>query len=110
MVPPPRIHLERCDSASAHAHDQKAPARDLEACGFRRLGAWCIEPIKGMMATAFAHGEQSLCAVVYTHSLAGSWVDIVAKSEAGRSLTVSSRRWARNSTGVPGMRRFTTAA
>lgn len=89
MVPPPRIHLALTKLAGKHAQDVKLKGRELEANGFTRIGTYRADPMRGLLLTAYSHAGHALCAVVYTHPLAGSFVDMVAKNEAGRSLTVT---------------------
>lgn len=89
MVPPPRIHLSLTKPSGKHAQDVKVKGRELEANGFTRIGTYRADPMRGLLLTAFSHAAHSLCAVVYTHPLAGTFMDIVAKNEAGRSLTVT---------------------
>jgi len=90
MVPPPRITLAPARPTSAHARDIRRYARDLEARGFTRIGTFRPEPMRGIILTAFVQPHDSLCTIVYTHSVLGGFVDVVARSESGRSFTVTS--------------------
>ncbi len=89
MIPPPRIHLVPVRKIGRYGRDVEVRARQIEACGFHRLGAYKVEPVRGLYLTAFAHPGESLCAVVYTHAIAGSFVDMIAKSESGRTFTAT---------------------
>jgi len=90
MVPPPRVTLAAARPGSAHARDIRRYARDLEARGFTRIGTFRPEPMRGIILTAFVQPHESLCTIVYTHSVLGSFVDVVARSESGKSFTVTS--------------------
>lgn len=88
-VPPPRIHLAGTTPAGKHAANVARHAKELEACGFRRLGSYRVNPIKGLQLTAWGHPRESLVAVVYTHPMAGSFVDVCSKAESGRAFTAT---------------------
>jgi len=89
MVPPSRIHLEPVTATHRHSQDVKRLARPLEAHGFTRIGTYRADPMKGVLLTAFTHAGKSLCAVVYTHPLTRSFMDITSVNEAGRSFTLT---------------------
>jgi hypothetical protein len=89
MVPPPRIHLAPINATGAHARNLQRYTRELESRGFVRLDTYRVDPMHGVTLTAFTHVGESLCAVVYTHRVAGTFIDIVSKNEAGRSFTVT---------------------
>ena len=89
MVPPSRIHLAAVQPTSAHARDLKRYTRDLERRGFTRIGTYRVDPMRGVMLTAFTHTHDSLCAIVYTHPVAGAFIDVASRSEDGRSFTVT---------------------
>jgi hypothetical protein len=89
LVPPSRVHLELSKPSRKHAEDVGARGRELESRGFTRIGTYRVDPIAGLLLTAFTHAEHSLCAIVYTHPMAGTFMDIVVKNDAGRSLTVT---------------------
>jgi hypothetical protein len=88
-VPPPRIHLGAAPASGRHAANVARHARELEACGFRKLVSYKVSPIKGLQLTAFGHPRESLVAVVYTHPMAGSFVDVCSKAESGRAFTAT---------------------
>lgn len=88
-VPPPRITLAAARPSSAHARDIRRYARDLEARGFTRIGTFRPEPMRGIVLTAFVQPHDSLCTIVYTHSVLGGFVDVVARSETGKSFTAT---------------------
>ncbi len=89
MVPPPRVHLVPVTASRRHAADVKKFARPLEAHGFTRIGTYRADPMKGVLLTAFGHTRHSLCAVVYTHPLTASFMDIASMNEAGRGFTIT---------------------
>ena len=89
MTPPARVRLVAARASAAHARDLKSRVPGLEACGFRSIGTYRVDPMRGVVLTAFAHSEQSLCAVVYSHPLVNSFVDMISKTEDDRSLTVT---------------------
>jgi hypothetical protein len=89
MVPPPRVHLEPTRPSGRHARDLKPHARELESRGFARIGTYRVTPMRDVTLTAFAHPGHALCAIVYTHPVAGSFVDVVSRSESGRSFTAT---------------------
>jgi hypothetical protein len=88
-VPPPRIHLLPVGATGMHALNLDRYARELESRGFARLGTYRVDRMRGVVLTAFSHVGESLCAVVYTHPLAGAFIDIVTKNEAGRTFTIT---------------------
>jgi hypothetical protein len=89
MIPPARIRLVPAAAGGSHARDVAARRPELEAAGFRVLGTYRVEPMRGVVLTAFAHPEQSLCAVVYGHPVVKCFVDMFSKTEDDRSLTVT---------------------
>jgi hypothetical protein len=88
-TPPATVRLAAVRASAAHARDLKARVPALEACGFRSIGTFRVDPMRGVMLTAFAQPEQSLCAVVYSHPLVKSFVDMISKTDDDRSLTVT---------------------
>ncbi len=88
-TPPARIRLVAVRASAAHARDLAPRVPALEACGFRSIGTYRVEPMRGVVLTAFAHPGQSLCAVVYSHPLVKSFVDMISKTDDDRSLTVT---------------------
>lgn len=88
-VPPPRIHLAPTQAGGRHAGAVAKYGKELEGCGFRKIGTYRPDPMKGIVLTAFGNPRESLCAIVYTHQVAGSFVDVVAKSESGRTFTAT---------------------
>jgi hypothetical protein len=89
MVPPARIHLVPVSASRRHRQDVTLLARPLEAHGFTRIDTYRADPMKGVLLTAFAHAQHSLCAVVYTHPLTRSFLDILSWNEAGQSFTLT---------------------
>ncbi len=85
---PPRIQLYHATATGKHARDLIERKRDLDACGLKRIGTYRVDPLN-VVLTAFANEHESICAVVYHHSMVGCFVDIVVKSTAGKSLTVT---------------------
>jgi hypothetical protein len=88
-VPPPRIHLVPIGVTGKHARNLNRYTRDLESRGFISLGTYRVDPMRGVVLTGFTHVGESLCAVVYTHVIAGTFIDVVSKNEAGHSFTVT---------------------
>jgi len=89
MTPPARVALVTTQPSKRHSDNVEKHKKELEARGFRKLGTYRVDPMKGVLLTAFAHPEQSLCGIVYTHPVAGCFMDVVALTEDDRSLTVS---------------------
>ena len=85
---PPRIQLYPATAGGKHAKDLIERKRDLDACGLKRVGTYRVDPLNVIM-TAFSNDADSICAVVYHHSMAGCFVDIVAKNTAGHSFTAT---------------------
>jgi hypothetical protein len=86
---PPRIQLYAATAGGKHAKDLIERKRDLDACGLKRLGTYHVDPLNVIM-TAFANEQESICAVVYHHSMVGCFVDVCAKNTAGKSFTATS--------------------
>jgi hypothetical protein len=89
MVPPLRIHLVPVSASHRHAGDVKRFARPLQAHGFTRIGTFRADPMQRVFLTAFAHSGHSMCAVVYTHPLTATFMDIISMNETGRSFTIT---------------------
>ena len=89
MVPPTRVHLVPVTASRRHAGDVKRFARPLEAHGFTRIGTYRADPMQRVFLTAFAHTGHSMCAVVYTHPLTVTFMDLCSWNEAGRSFTIT---------------------
>lgn len=87
-TPPPRIDLFPATAAGKHAKDLLERKRDLDACGMKRLGSYRVDPLN-VICTAFSNDAESICTVVYHHPAVGCFVDMVSKSQAGRTFTAS---------------------
>lgn len=85
---PPRIQLFAATAVGQHAKDLIASKHDLDQCGLKRIGTYRIDPLN-VIATAFAHPEEHICAVVYHHPMVGCFVDMVCKSASGHSFTAT---------------------
>lgn len=88
FTPPSRIKLYAGTASGKHAKDLIERKRDLDACGFKRIGTYRVDPLN-VVCTAFSNDAESICAVVYHHSKAGCFVDVVAKSTAGKTFTAT---------------------
>ena len=87
-VPPPHIQLYPATASGQHAKDLLERRHDLDACGMKRIGTYRVDPLN-VVCTAFLNEAESICTVVYHHSAVGCFVDVVSKSEAGRTFTAS---------------------
>jgi len=86
---PPRVRLVSIEATGSHARDLEAHTPQLEKCGFGRIGTYRVDPMRRVFATAYTHPHESVCAIVYSHPIDGCFIDMVSRSETGRSFTAS---------------------
>ena len=86
---PPRIHLVPARARGQHARDVQTRTREFEERGFTRAGTYRVDPMRGVVITAFVHERESLCAIIYHHPAVGCFVDVVSKNRAGNSFTAT---------------------
>jgi hypothetical protein len=87
-TPPPRIRLYPATATGRHAKALVERKRDLDACGFKRLGTYRVDPLH-VVCSAFANEIESMVAVVYHHPVVGCFVDVASRNTAGRSFTAT---------------------
>jgi len=85
---PPRIQLFPASASGKHARDLLSHKRELDTCGFKRIGTYRVDPLN-VLASAFSNEAENICAVIYHHPVVGCFVDMVCKNTQGRSFTAT---------------------
>lgn len=93
MSLPPRLTLsryERDDVEFEHEAEFAALSRAMVELGFESIGFYAADELYGLWFEAFVHPVEQLYGVVYDHSVAGVFADLVVRYVDGESLTVTS--------------------
>jgi hypothetical protein len=85
---PDEIHLTpEPEHVWADADAVEEIASPLASLGFQEAGTFAIEEMAGVMVRFLIQPDQRVIACIYEHPQAGTWFDLVARYQDGRSLT-----------------------
>lgn len=88
---PDTIHLVAIDGESwRDAASADAATRLLVERGFALAGDFAVEEMPGVHVRLLAHEAEGWYAALCEHPLAGSWFDLVRRTESGESVTWTS--------------------
>ena len=85
---PDEIHLTpEPDHVWEDGDAVEAIASPLASLGFQEAGVFAIQEMAGVMVRFLIQADQRVIACIYEHPQAGTWFDLVARYQDGRSLT-----------------------
>jgi hypothetical protein len=90
LTPPLEISLRPLNPVRWADPRVEPTGAQLQAQGFRSIGAYAIKELKGTNISAWIHPEEKVYGVVYEHPQVGVWCDVVSQYEDGTSCTHSS--------------------
>jgi len=90
---PDRIRLHRRDARVWHnPQTVETLARALAWKGFQDAGIYTVDEMPAVRLQLFADIDRSILGIVYEHSQAGQWVELVTRYEDGTSASFSTLR------------------
>jgi hypothetical protein len=88
---PDLIHLEPApESAWSNVAARDRLTRETVALGFTEAGSYTVRELPAFKIRLFAHGPESLYAVVYEHPKRGTWLEFACRFTDGNGCTWSS--------------------
>ncbi len=105
LKPPLRIQLVPVDDR-AKGRFADLHRRELESLGFTPIGIYQVREMKGVTLVAFTQSFKAVCAVIYRHPLAGTFIDMCSMTHDDRGLTVTSAPAGGNLDQIPGRKKI----